>query len=196
MPTKHNLASFVFTSLMAALTAILFLFAKMSPLKDGVIYFALMGMESLLILEFGFKLAAEYYIVSSILAWLILQIPFCLGYIIIVGTWPLVKFFLQLKLAKLDTHIPLLLVKSICFLIYTFITLGGLLYFSQLALAQLMVKMTNLQFIANSSSLTLLLIIVILVCLTAHIVDHILDSFIYYYLQHWQKQLHKALKLG
>lgn len=190
---QKHLAKFVFTSLLVAFTAILFYFAKLSPLKDGAIYFALLFIESLIVLEFGFKLATEYYLVSCLLAWIILQFPFCLGYILLVGTWPIVKFYLQLRI-KQQTFI-LAVAKTICFLIYALLTLMGTLYFNQLTLNSLIQRVNSL--LANLPFMSQLSwpIALALICLAAHIIDYILDNCLYYYIVHGQTRLHKALKL-
>lgn len=193
MPNK--LSHFAFTSLMLALTAILFFFIKLSPLKDGVVYFLLMLLESLLVLEFGFKLALEYYVASSILALIILQFPFCLSYVFVVGTWPIAKFYLQLKIPHSKFFILQLALKSLLYLAYVTLLLLGLAYFNQVTLSNLVehlkVPFMNMPLIAKLN----LILILPLACLLGHVIDYVLDNCIRFYIQHWQNTLHKALKL-
>lgn len=192
---QNKLNSFAFTSLMVAFAAILFCFAKLSPLKDGTLYFLLLLIESLVILEFGFKMAFEYYIVTSILALLILQIPFCFSYIFIVGTWPLIKFYLQLKIPDKRQAILRLLIKSLFYIAYAALSILGIIYFNQLTVQDVLNKLkgplANFPVLENVN----LTLILVLLCLTGHVIDYLLDRCIYYYMQYWQDTLHKAFKL-
>lgn len=192
---QARLRTLSLTALTATLAALVMLIIKISPLKDIPFYFLLLCLQALVLRIFGIKTACEYYVVSSVLALLILQIPFCLSYICLVATWPFVKYFCEtyilsrLHERKISLFFGLLVSKMFFISIYLGLTLVYLTMFVKIEPSALLARRLSLALPAAAY----FSIFAVAFYVAALVVDCLLSRALLYFEVNWREKLQKYL---
>lgn len=197
----------------AACAAFLFAIIRLSPLKDSVCYLLLALLMAIVRETFTLKESLQYYLATAMLALLILGFPQAYFYVVVVASWPLLKYALERQkteqftaaVAAEQSAKQAVFSPRSTFIIKTFLKpqlLKALIFFSYIMLSLLLYRFfffaawqqftsTKLSFLQRLPLAELWLAVTLL--LPAFAADYILSCCLQYYRQHWQSYLQERL---